>query len=88
MAKTVTNTVQFRDPHQRSLGPDRHLLVVGCDDGSIYEFQKLDDTPRWTLRARGSRSKPRRQWTRRRAPLPSDVTESLNETIGENNWEK
>jgi hypothetical protein len=88
MAKTVTNAAQFRDPHQRSLGPDRHLLVLGANDGSIYEFQKLEDAPCWTLRARGSRTKPRSQWTQSRAQLPSDVTETLNETLGEHGWQK
>jgi hypothetical protein len=86
MGKTVTHAHEFRDPIQISAGPDRHLIVLACDDGSLYEFQKLDDAPVWNLRARGSRDEPRRDWTDRKAPLPQDVTDTLDEMAGEKGW--
>mgnify|MGYP006285349999 CR=1 FL=1 len=88
MAKEVTNAVKFRDPIQPSIGPDRELFVLACDDGSIYEFQKMEDSPVWNLRARGGRSEPRSSWTTRRAPLPADVKEILNDTLGKKKWTK
>lgn len=88
MAKEVTNAVQFRDPFQRRLGPDRLVFVLACDDGSVYEFQKLEDAPAWNLRRRGERSEPVSRWTDRRAPLPGDVTETLDDALGKGNWHK
>lgn len=88
MAKQVTHAVEFRDPFQPSFGPDRSIFVVACDDGSLYEFQKMSDSRIWTMRARGDTSTPRRQWTQRRAPLPTDVTDTLDDALGENRWKK
>ena len=88
MAKEVTHAVQFRDPIQSSIGPDRLLFVLACDDGSVYEFQKMEDAPMWNLRARGSLDEPRSAWTTRRAPLPTDVIETLDETFGKKKWNK
>lgn len=88
MAKQVTHAVNFTDPIQPTLGPDRRLFVLACDDGSIYEFQKMSDAPVWNLRARGSRGEARTAWTTRRAPLPSDVKDTLNDTLGEKKWAK
>lgn len=88
MAKEVTHAVEFRDPIQPELGPDRQLFVLTCDDGSIYEFQKLEDAPLWNLRARGEIGEPRNHWTQRKAPLPSDVKDTLNDTLGQNKWAK
>ena len=88
MGKTVTHAVEFRDPRQPSLGPDRHLFVLTCDDGSMYEFQKMTDDRIWSLRARGDTSTPRHDWTQRRAPLPNDVTETLDEAFGKKRWNK
>jgi len=86
MAKQVTHAVDFTDPIQPALGPDRVLFVVTCDDGSIYEFQKMEDSPLWNLRARGARDESRDQWSSRRAPLPADVKETLDEELGEKKW--
>jgi hypothetical protein len=88
MAKEVTHAVEFRDSVQPDIGPDRYLLVLVCDDGSIYEFQKMEDAPIWNLRARGNRDDPRHQWTHRSAPLPNDVTSVLNDRLGEKKWQK
>jgi hypothetical protein len=88
MAKEVTNAVKFRDPIQPVVGPDRELFVLACDDGSIYEFQKHTDSKIWNLRRRGERSNHPQDWTQRRAPLPSDVIEILDETLGEKKWTK
>lgn len=88
MGKEVTHAVRFRDPRQPQVGPDRHLFIMVCDDGSIYEFQKMSDDRIWNLRARGSTSEARWKWTQRRAPLPGDVTETLDETFGEKKWTK
>lgn len=88
MGKEVTHAVEFRDPRQMNLGPDRYLFVLTCDDGSIYEFQKMSDGRQWSLRARGDMKTPRRDWTQRRAPLPADVTDTLNETLGKKKWHK
>ena len=88
MGKTVTHANQFRDPHQYSIGPDRILFVLACDDGSVYEFQKMTDGNIWTLRARGDKSTPVAKWTQRRAPLPTDVIETLDETVGKKKWTK
>lgn len=86
MAKEVTNAVKFRDPIQGDIGPDRYLFVLACDDGSVYEFQKLEDAPYWNLRSRGDRSEPVSSWTARRAPLPGDVKETLDEYTEQ--WQK
>ena len=88
MGKTVTHAVEFRDPVQPSIGPDRLLFVTACDDGSIYEFQRHEDSPLWSLRSRGGRDKPRSEWTRRRAPLPADVEDTLDEELGKKKWSK
>lgn len=86
MAKTVTHAERFTDPIQASIGPDRLLFVLACDDGSIYEFQRHEDSPLWSMRARGSRDSD--DWTQRRAPLPTDVEETLDETVGKKKWNK
>jgi hypothetical protein len=86
MAKQVTHAVEFRDPIQMSLGPDKYLFVVACGDGSIYEFQKMEDSKLWNLRSRGSTDESPRSWTARRAPLPGDVEETLDEMIGKDYW--
>jgi hypothetical protein len=88
MAKEVTHAVRFTDPIQQSIGPDRLLFVLACDDGSVYEFQKIEDAPLWNMRARGSVDEPPRTWTSRKAPLPTDVKETLNEAVGEKRWTK
>lgn len=86
MAKQVTHAVNFTDPIQPSIGPDRLLFVLACDDGSIYEFQKMDDAPLWNLRSRGDRAESPHNWTARRAPLPADVEDTLDEEVGEKKW--
>jgi hypothetical protein len=88
VAKQVTHAVEFTDPIQGSIGPDRLLFVLACDDGSVYEFQRYEDSNKWNLRARGGTDEPPRTWTSRRAPLPSDVTGTLDETVGEDKWTK
>lgn len=88
MGKEVTHAVQFRDPIQMDVGPDKLLFVLACDDGSIYEFQKMSDGRIWSLRARGGRTNDPSEWTQRRAPLPSDVKETLDESVGEKWWTK
>lgn len=88
MAKTVTHAVEFADPIQPELGPDRILFVVTCGDGSVYEFQQMEDAPLWNLRSRGNTDEPIHSWTTRSAPLPTDVIETLNEHLGVGKWEK
>jgi hypothetical protein len=88
MAKEVSHAVKFRDPIQPNIGTDKLLFVLVCDDGSVYEFQKMEDSPLWNLRSRGSLDESPRQWTSRRAPLPTDVTDTLNEALGEKSWNK
>lgn len=88
MAKTVTHAVDFTDPIQPDLGPDRLLLVLTCDDGSVYEFQKMEDSPKWNMRSRGSTDEDPQFWKTRRAPLPTDVTDTLDEMVGEKRWTK
>jgi hypothetical protein len=85
MSKTVTNAVQFLDPIQQSFGLDRLLYVVACDDGSIYEFQKIEDGPIWTMRERGSRDGG---FSQNKAPLPTGVEETLDENLGRLKWQK
>lgn len=87
MAKSVTHAVEFRDPIQPDIGPDRYLLVFACDDGSIYEFQKMEDEPVWNLRSRGERGEHRSRWNTRRSPLPSDVKETIDE-LTDTKWVK
>jgi hypothetical protein len=87
MAKEVTHAAKFRDPIQPDIGPDRLLFVLACDDGSIYEFQKMEDAPIWNLRSRGERSKSPEQWTTRSAPLPGDVKELLDSAL-DTDWRK
>lgn len=88
MGKEVTHAVEFRDPRQMDLGPDRHLFVMVCDDMSVYEFQKMTDDRIWSLRARGDLTEHRSGWSQRRAPLPSDVKEILNDKFGDKFWTK
>lgn len=89
MGKTVTHAVNFRDPIQPDVpGPDRELFVLVCGDGSVYEFQKMEDAPLWNLRSRGAVDEPRSSWTTRRAPLPADVKETLDDELGEKKWTK
>jgi len=88
MAKQVTHAVNFSDPIQPDLGPDRVLFVLACGDGSIYEFQKLEDAPLWNLRSRGDRDKSPHEWTARRAPLPTSVIDTLDDELGEDKWSK
>jgi len=88
MAKAVTNAAQFRDPFQPSYGPDRNIFVVKCDDGGVYEFQKLEDEPVWDMRSRGSVDENPRYWSQSRAKLPADVVETLNSVFGEDFWTK
>jgi len=85
MGKTVTHAIRFRDPVQQSFGLDRLLYVVTCDDGSIYEFQKIEDGPIWTMRERGGRES---EFTQNHAPLPNDVEETLDENLGRLKWQK
>ncbi len=86
MAKQVTHAAKFTDPVQATIGPNRLLFVTACDDGSIYEFQKLEDAPLWKLRSRGYRDSHPSNWNTRRAPLPADVEETLDEELGEKKW--
>jgi len=86
MAKQVTHAVKFTDPIQPSIGPDRLLFVLACGDGSIYEFQKIEDSPLWNLRSRGDRAESPHNWTARRAPLPEDVEDTLDDEVGEKKW--
>lgn len=88
MSKSVTNAVRFRDPIQPDIGPDRELFVLACNDGSVYEFQKMEDAPLWNLRSRGERSESPHYWTSRSAPLPADVKETLDEEVGKKSWNK
>lgn len=88
MGKEVTHAVEFSDPIQPEIGPDRILFVLVCDDGSAYEFQKIEDAPQWNLRARGSLDDPRHRWTTRRAPLPTNVIDTLDDELGEKKWTK
>lgn len=87
MAKEVTHAVEFRDPIQPEIGPDKHLLVLACDDGSLYEFQKFEDSPLWNIRARGERGEPRVNWTDSSAKLPGDVEDQLDD-ITDESWTK
>ena len=86
MAKEVTHTVEFRDPVQPDIGPDRQLLVLACDDGSLYEFQKYPDEPKWVMRRRGERGAQAHEWTQRRARLPGDVEDTLDDVAGKGQW--
>lgn len=86
MAKEVTHAVEFRDPIQPSVGLDRKLFVLACDDGSLYEFQKYEDAPKWTLRRRGEIGAEPHEWSQRHAPLPGDVEETMDEAVGKKSW--
>lgn len=88
MGKSVTNAVRFRDPIQPDIGLDRELFVLTCDDGAIYEFQKIEDAPLWEFRARGEKYESPEYWETRRAPLPGDVKATLDEIVGDKSWEK
>lgn len=88
MGKEVTHAVKFRDPRQPTIGPDREIFLLACDDGSLYEFQKMTDDRIWTMRSRGSTKEPRHSWSQSRAPLPGDVTDTLDETLGKKLWTK
>ena len=88
MGKSVTHSVEFRDPIQESLGPDRYLRLLRCDDGSVYVFQKFEDGPLWTLRSRGSVSELVSRWSDSKATLPNDVIETMNTAAGTKNWQK
>lgn len=88
MAKEVTHANRFKDPIQREIGPDRELFVLICDDKSVYEFQKLEDSPIWNLRSRGDFDEDSHYWTTRSAPLPADVREKLNDELGKGKWTK
>lgn len=86
MAKQVTHAVEFRDPIQPTIGHDKYLLVLACGDGSVYEFQKIEDAPLWNLRSRGDRTEDPRSWTARHAPLPGDVEDTLDDLVGAKSW--
>ena len=88
MSKEVTHAVDFADPIQASIGPDRMLFVLACDDGSIYEFQKLEDAPKWNMRSRGSTDEDPSFWSASKAQLPKDVKETLNQLVGKKKWTK
>jgi len=88
MAQEVTHAVEFRDPIQQPVGPDRLLFVVATDSGSIYEFQRFEDSSKWSLKARGDVSDETHQWSQSRARLPSDVIEVMDDVHGEDGWRK
>ena len=88
MAQEVTHAVEFRDPIQQSFGPDRFLFVVVTDAGSVYEFQRFEDSGKWSLKTRGSLKDPTHDWSQSRARLPADVTETMDDVHGEKGWTK
>lgn len=88
MAQSVTHAVESRDPIQQSFGPDRYLFVVATDAGSIYEFQRFEDSGKWSLKRRGDVSDNPHDWSQSRARLPGSVIETLDEVLGEKGWSK
>lgn len=88
MAQEVTHAVEFRDPIQQSFGPDRFLFVVVTDTGNVIEFQRFEDSGKWSLKRRGSISEPVHGWSQSRARLPADVIETMDDILGDDNWTK
>lgn len=87
MGKSITHAISFDDPRQFGLGPTRELVLIRCDDGSLYEFQKLSDDRIWSLRARGEVGCEPHEWTQRRAPLPSSVKRYMDDRF-DRKWSK
>lgn len=88
MAQEVTHAVEFRDPIQQSFGPDRRLFVVVTDTGNVIEFQRFEDSGKWSLKRRGSMKDSPHSWSQSRARLPADVIETMDDLLGEDDWTK
>lgn len=93
MAKEVTHVErQTVQPHPHAL--EREQVVLECDDGSEYVFERPTDTPRKKLTL-ARRIKPDGELSTSKGVLPSSVKESMDKlterlaTMGiEREWSK
>lgn len=77
MARQVTNVQQFT--HEPQFRLPKEMVVVRCDDGSVYEFESPLDTPEPFRLTR--RFQPDGSWTTSRGILPSAVESAVSSLV-------